>query len=158
MGAEPCTPEHRALPHALSCQTEGSERRNTSRKISTGFVICGDLCGAPRLPVTTHSPGFLSSSLSFLRTFYSSASFSRAFLAHLRHTCASSTCTLHPWAKPGAWLLTPSTRANNDNDTWKLRAVSWQNLPRFIVMKTLALPPSVGNFLCLCNYAFLKMV
>lgn len=45
-----CTPEHRGLPHSLSCQTEGRKRRNTSRKISTGSVIYDDLCRAPRLP------------------------------------------------------------------------------------------------------------
>jgi len=45
-----CTPEHRGLPHSLSCQTQGRKRRNTSRKISTGSVIYDDLCQAPRLP------------------------------------------------------------------------------------------------------------
>lgn len=44
-----CTPEHRGLPHSLSCQTVGRKRRNTSQKISTGSVIYDDLCRAPRL-------------------------------------------------------------------------------------------------------------
>lgn len=29
--------ERRGLPHSLSCQADGRKRRNTSRKISTGF-------------------------------------------------------------------------------------------------------------------------
>lgn len=165
MGAEPCTPEHRALPHALSCQTEGRKRRNTSRKISTGFVIYGDLCGAPRLPVTSHSPDFLSSSLSFLRTFYSSVLFLRAFLRYLQHTCASSTCTLHTlvkqgpdsWLFPHAWIrkitpgtFTPCGWAQSTGD--RVAAMAQQNQPWWRPF-----PASIGNFLCPCNDAFPKM-
>ena len=109
MGVEPCTPEHRALPHALSCQTEGRKRRNTSRKISTGFVIYGDLCGAPRLPVTTHSPDFLSSFLAFLHTFYSSVFFLRTFLTHPRRPCAP--CHLPPPSLNLQMLFYPCTHS-----------------------------------------------
>lgn len=92
-----CTPEHRGLPHSLSCQTEGRKRRNTSRKISTGSVIYDDLCWAPRLPLTTLAQWFPSSSLSFLPAFHSTFCFlsvylSVTFAVHLHILC----CTLPP--------------------------------------------------------------
>lgn len=90
-----CTPEHRGLPHSLSCQTEGRKRRNTSRKISTGSVIYDDLCWAPQLPLTTPAQWFPSSSLSLLTAFLSTFLFflpvylSVAFAVHLHILCCT---------------------------------------------------------------------
>lgn len=98
----PCTPEHRGLPHSLSCQTEGRKRRNTSRKISTGSVIYDDLCRAPRLP-HYESCWFPSSSLSFLLPCFIPLSvcfppvyLSVMFAVHLHTPPSSSSSSLIP--------------------------------------------------------------
>ncbi len=102
-----CTPEHRGLPHSLSCQIEGRKRRNTSRKISTGSVIYNDLCRAPRLPLTTLAQWLPSSSLSFLPLFHSTFCLC-TFLSRSLRTC-TSTATPH---RPAIFLLLPRTLAH----------------------------------------------
>lgn len=93
----PRTPEHRGLSHSLSCQTDRRKRRNTSRKISTDSVIYDDLCWAPRLPLTTRTQWFPSSSLSFLPIFRSTCLFLSVYLSvTFVHTCTPPSCHLPP--------------------------------------------------------------
>lgn len=103
-----CPPEHRGLPHSLSCQTEGRKRRNTSQKISTGSVIYDDLCRAPRLPLTTLAQWFPSSSLSFLPVFHSTFCLFSVCVPF----CRARSAPAHPRQHPAAtFLLLPRTRA-----------------------------------------------
>lgn len=97
-----CTPEHRGLPHSLSCQTEGRKRRNTSRKISTGSVIYDDLCRAPRLPLTSLAQWFPSSSLSFLPVFHSTFCLFSICVPFCHVRCAPAHPQLHPAALPSS--------------------------------------------------------
>ena len=98
-----CTPEHRGLPHSLSCQTEGRKRRNTSRKISTGSVIYDDLCRAPRLPLLRLPLNeFPSSSLSFLPAFHSTFCLFSVCVPFCHVRCAPAHPQLHPTALPSS--------------------------------------------------------